>query len=77
MVEIPYLHGILDKSGDDKTQTGKVIFSEDDDLDLCLYYLRTLHNVLRCSGGVSWPVVASKHLSFTGNKVHISGTSSV
>lgn len=47
-------------------------FSEDDDLELCLYYLRTLSNILRCSSEVSWAVVGTKHLSFEGNDAQIS-----
>lgn len=48
------------------------IFSEEDDLDLCLYYLRTLSNVLRSSGDVSWPVLASKHISIQRQHMQIS-----
>jgi len=35
-------------------------FTEDDDLDLCLYYLRTLSNVLRWAPDVIWGVLAAK-----------------
>lgn len=49
-----------------------VTFSEDDDLDLCLYYLQSLVNVLRTCGDVAWGVLASKHVSSTGEHMHIS-----
>jgi hypothetical protein len=52
-----------------------VQFSEDDDLELCLYYLRTLSNIMRCSSEVSWAVVATKHLSFDESVPHISSKS--
>ncbi|KAG9257088.1 Dopey, N-terminal-domain-containing protein [Emericellopsis atlantica] len=47
-------------------------FGEEDDLDLCLYYLRTLSNVLRICGDVAWAVLASKHVSFSHQGLHIS-----
>jgi hypothetical protein len=47
-------------------------FAEEDDLDLCLYYLRTLSNVLRTCGDIAWAVVASKHVSFGHHGLHIS-----
>ncbi|KAI6780146.1 Protein dopey-like protein [Emericellopsis cladophorae] len=47
-------------------------FGEEDDLDLCLYYLRTLSNVLRTCGDVAWAVLASKHVSFGHQGLHIS-----
>lgn len=49
-----------------------VTFSEKDDLELCLYYLRTLSNILRCSAETSWSVLATKHISFDGGAPQIS-----
>lgn len=64
----------LDSVGESASEKSEAptVFSEDDDLDLCLYYLRTLHHVLQCSGDVSWAILASKHLSSNGKKMHIS-----
>lgn len=47
-------------------------FSGDDDVDLCLYYLRSLSNVLSACGDVAWAVLASKHVSTHGQSMHIS-----
>jgi hypothetical protein len=49
-----------------------VSFSEDDDLELCLYYLQSLSNVLSTCGDAAWAVLASKHVSVAGNRMHIS-----
>ncbi|TEA16559.1 Protein dopey [Colletotrichum sidae] len=38
-------------------------FTADDDLDLCLYYLRTLSNVFRWAPDVIWAVLASTSLT--------------
>ncbi|PHH73987.1 hypothetical protein CDD80_3429 [Ophiocordyceps camponoti-rufipedis] len=51
-----------------------IIFGRDDDLDLCLYYLRTLHFVLACTGDVSRSVLASRYLSFGGGQTQIRGS---
>lgn len=56
----------------DPDSHGQIQFSEDDDLELCLYYLRTLSNILRCSSEVSWNVVATKHISFEGGSAQMS-----
>lgn len=47
--------------------------AEDDDLDLCLYYLRTLYHILQYSGQVSWSVLMSQHLIFGHGLVSIGG----
>jgi hypothetical protein len=47
-------------------------FSDGEDLDLTLYYLRTLSNILACAGEISWTVLASKHVSFHGHHIQIS-----
>ncbi|KAF7550597.1 hypothetical protein G7Z17_g5609 [Cylindrodendrum hubeiense] len=68
--EIPFLDGVIDSSKN--PDEGPVTFSEDEDLDLCLYYLRTLSNVLACAGDISWAILASKHVAFHGQQLQIS-----
>ncbi|KFA53049.1 hypothetical protein S40293_05311 [Stachybotrys chartarum IBT 40293] len=71
LADIPFL-SILKRGVDEKqSQAQHHVFSEEDDLDLALYYLRTLYQVLRCSGDVSWSVLATKHLFFHGSDIHI------
>ncbi|KAF5578230.1 dopey [Fusarium pseudoanthophilum] len=57
---------------DEKPNQDSLSFSEDADLDLCLYYLRTLSNILTCAGDISWTVLSSKHVSFHGQHMQIS-----
>lgn len=38
-------------------------FSEDDDLDLCIYYLRTISNVFRWAPDAIWSILANKTVS--------------
>ncbi|KAB5536481.1 Dopey, N-terminal-domain-containing protein [Coniochaeta sp. 2T2.1] len=47
----------------DGTTPGLVQFTEDDDLDLALYYLRALSNVLRWAPDAVWGVLARKTVS--------------
>lgn len=70
--EVGFLGNLLDLNAADTQLHEPITFSEDDDLDLCLYYLRSLSNVLRSSGDVSWSVLATKHVSFAGERMHIS-----
>ena len=44
------------------------IYSDEDDLDQCLYYLQTLSNVLRWSSDSTW--VALAHNSISTDKSH-------
>lgn len=69
---LPFLKDTASNGANNVILGEPLIFSEDDDLDLCLYYLRTLHHVLRYSGTVSWAVLASKHLLISGSEVQIS-----
>ncbi|KAL7800485.1 Dopey, N-terminal domain-containing protein [Trichoderma afarasin] len=62
--EIPCLRDVGKSVEAEKAQPQGPIFNEDDDIDLCLYYLRTLHHVLDSSGENSRAVLVSKHLSF-------------
>ncbi|KAM0554113.1 hypothetical protein ACHAPJ_006911 [Fusarium lateritium] len=68
--EIPFLQTLT--HSDEKSDQEPVSFFEDEDLDLCLYYLRTLSNILGCAGEISWNVLASKHVSFHGQHMQIS-----
>lgn len=69
--EISFLADVREATTE-KSSSRAVSFSEDDDLDLCLYYLRSLSNVLRTCGDVAWAVLASKHVAFNGHHMHIS-----
>ncbi|KAK2009636.1 hypothetical protein LZ32DRAFT_620518 [Colletotrichum eremochloae] len=57
----------IDKSsheiGSAATSTSSTTFTADDDLDVCLYYLRTLSNVFRWAPDVIWAVLASTSLT--------------
>ncbi|RDA92653.1 hypothetical protein CP533_1456 [Ophiocordyceps camponoti-saundersi (nom. inval.)] len=70
--EMPFLSevGITASDGDKEP----IIFGQDDDLDLCLYYLRVLHLVLRCTSDMSRSVLASRYLSFSGERTQIRGS---
>ncbi|KAH8179988.1 protein dopey [Sarocladium implicatum] len=71
--QMRFLENIEAASADSEASgPGQIQFSEDDDLELCLYYLRTLSNILRCSSEVSWNVVATKHISFEGGSAQMS-----
>ncbi|KAM4054924.1 protein dopey [Hirsutella rhossiliensis] len=73
--EMPLLSAVRNKGyGELKMDVKSVQLGEDDDLDLCLYYLRTLHRVLGCTGEVSRVVLASKYLYFSGGQVQIRGS---
>ncbi|OLN88802.1 Protein dopey [Colletotrichum chlorophyti] len=52
--------------GSAAASTASTTFSADDDLDLCLYYLRTLSNVFRWAPDVIWAVLASTTLTVDG-----------
>lgn len=73
MAQLPFLYDVTTHQASDKVGGQPTIFTEDDDLDLCLYYLRTIHNVLRSSGDISRAVLASKYVAFTGDSAHIRG----
>ncbi|RBQ72460.1 hypothetical protein FVER14953_08090 [Fusarium verticillioides] len=67
---VPFLQTLT--QNDEKPNQDSLSFSEDEDLDLCLYYLRTLSNILTCAGDISWTVLSSKHVSFHGQHMQIS-----
>ncbi|PNP83044.1 hypothetical protein FNYG_03366 [Fusarium nygamai] len=68
--DVPFLQTLT--QNDEKPNQDLLSFSEDADLDLCLYYLRTLSNILTCAGDISWTVLSSKHVSFHGQDMQIS-----
>uniref|UniRef100_A0A0D2XCU6 Uncharacterized protein n=1 Tax=Fusarium oxysporum (strain Fo5176) TaxID=660025 RepID=A0A0D2XCU6_FUSOF len=68
--DIPFLQTLT--QNDEKPNQDSLSFSEDEDLDLSLYYLRTLSNILTCAGDISWTVLSSKHVSFHGQHMQIS-----
>ncbi|KAK1600247.1 Dopey, N-terminal-domain-containing protein [Colletotrichum navitas] len=49
--------------GSAATSASSTTFTADDDLDLCLYYLRTLSNVFRWAPDIIWAVLASTSLT--------------
>ncbi|GAB0138539.1 hypothetical protein EsDP_00006771 [Epichloe bromicola] len=71
MAELPFLQEVTTHRASEKVDSQILEFTEDDDLDLCLYYLRTLHNVFGCSGDTSRMVLASKYVAFIDKAVHI------
>ncbi|PHH86716.1 hypothetical protein CDD83_9857 [Cordyceps sp. RAO-2017] len=75
LAEIPCLSSVGTRGGGEKRADAEPIdFNEDDDLDLFLYYLRTLHRVLRCTEDVPRAVLASRYLYFGGGEVQIRGS---
>lgn len=75
MAQLPFLNHVVTHRASEKVNSQSTTFTEDDDLDLCLYYLRTLHNVLKISGDMSRAVLASKYVSFSDGSAHIRGMS--
>ncbi|EFY87795.1 putative regulator of reproduction DopA [Metarhizium acridum CQMa 102] len=71
MAQLPFLNHVITHRASEKVNSQPTTFTEDDDLDLCLYYLRTLHNVLKISGDMSRAVLASKYVSFIDGSAHI------
>ncbi|GJN77711.1 hypothetical protein PLIIFM63780_001204 [Purpureocillium lilacinum] len=69
--ELPFIASVNDHGAGEKATIGNVVFNENDDIELCLYYLRSLQHVLRCTGEVTRAVLASKYLYFGGGEVHL------
>ncbi|TAQ89772.1 hypothetical protein B7494_g1880 [Chlorociboria aeruginascens] len=44
------------------------VYSDEDDLDQCLYYLRTLSNILRWSSEHTWTALTENYISIDQNK---------
>jgi hypothetical protein len=62
LLELPFL-----RRRREEAQTGLVSFTEDDDLDLALYYLRTLTNIFRWAPDPLWVILARKTISSESN----------
>ncbi|KAM3531165.1 hypothetical protein NHJ13051_000929 [Beauveria bassiana] len=60
---LPFLRGVRDAVSTDELDATSRQFSENDDLDLCLYYLRTMHNVLSCTSEIPWVIMGTRHVS--------------
>ncbi|KAF5515943.1 Protein dopey [Colletotrichum siamense] len=58
--------------GSPAASAASTTFTADDDLDVCLYYLRTLSNVLRWAPDVIWAVLASTSLTVDAEHPEIS-----
>lgn len=56
-----FLHAVL--NGSNSIGTGVQIYASDDDLDQCLYYLRTFSNMLRWSSDGMWAALAENSIS--------------
>ncbi|KAJ4144793.1 hypothetical protein LMH87_003663 [Akanthomyces muscarius] len=69
---LTFLKSIRKAVSTDELDATSQQFAEGDDLDLCLYYLRTMHNVLGCTGEAPWAIMGSKHVAPTGENLHIS-----
>lgn len=73
LAEVPFLRGFVSQIHEsEKIEQTPTTFSEDSDLDLCLYYLQTFSNILTYAGDISWVVLASKHITFNGQQMQIS-----
>ncbi|KAG5926408.1 hypothetical protein E4U42_003355 [Claviceps africana] len=73
LAELPFVQDVTAHRASEKVDSRPFVFAEDDDLDLCVYYLRTLHNVLLCSSDISPAVLASKYVAFVDDAAHIRG----
>lgn len=70
--EMPLLRGVETAGAGEDGNLQPILLSTDDDLELCLYYLRILYHVILRSGEVSAPILATKRLSFNGSQIQIS-----
>ncbi|KAG6008310.1 hypothetical protein E4U21_004636 [Claviceps maximensis] len=73
LADLPYVQDITTHRASEKVDSLPLEFTEDDDLDLCVYYLKTLHNILLCSSDISRAVLATKHVAFVDKEAHIRG----
>jgi hypothetical protein len=62
-LDLPFLKTSKQSSGETMNSNSVIALSCDDDLDLGLYYLRTLSNVLRWAPDSFWGILSSKTLS--------------
>ncbi|KAI1310342.1 putative regulator of reproduction dopa [Xylaria venustula] len=65
------------KTATQSTPNEPVTFTDEDELDLCLYYIRTLSNVLRWAPDALWGVLATRSIEEPGRSLsEITGTDS-
>ncbi|KAI1279053.1 putative regulator of reproduction dopa [Xylaria sp. FL0933] len=65
----------LGKTVNHTTPNALASFTDDDELDLCLYYIRTLSNVLRWAPDALWGVLATRIIEEPGRSLsRITGT---
>lgn len=55
--QLPFLRASPDEAG---AASEPRAFTEDDDLDLCIYYMRTMSNVFRWAPDAIWGILATK-----------------
>lgn len=65
LLELPFLARQRDPV--DEKSPELVTFSDDDDLDLALYYLRVLSSILRWANEPMWAILARKTVSSRSN----------
>lgn len=58
-VQLPFLR----TPGEESVVRDVEGYTEDDDLDLCIYYLRTISNVFRWAPDAIWGTLATKTVS--------------
>ncbi|CZR50608.1 probable regulator of reproduction DopA [Phialocephala subalpina] len=70
-----FLHSVPEE-GKDFLGRDSPTYTTDDDLDQCVYYLKTLSNILRWSSDSMWAVLARNNISIDGSQkalYHITG----
>jgi hypothetical protein len=72
LCDIDFLQVLRQNSSSQILQSEPAMFTDDNDLDLCLYYLQAFSNVLKYSGEVSRTVLATKHVTINGQHIQIS-----
>ena len=72
LCDIDFLQVLRHNGSSGILQSEPAKFTDDNDLDLCLYYLQAFSNVLRYSGEVSRSVLATKHVTIHGQHIQIS-----
>ncbi|KJZ80606.1 hypothetical protein HIM_00456 [Hirsutella minnesotensis 3608] len=72
--EVSVFSTVIEKAMSEELASSVTYFSEEDDLELCLYYLRALHRVLSCTGEMSTLILASKYLYLGAGQAQIRGS---
>ncbi|ODA77359.1 hypothetical protein RJ55_06987 [Drechmeria coniospora] len=71
LTELPFLASLSTEATGEKLGSDPIVFGEEHDLELCLYYLQTLYRVLHCTGEGSRAILASRYLYLGGTQVFI------